>query len=93
MLTLFEVLKMEKWCFEIADERLAAHGLVLNDQNRRKLAVAVGAAVQRASLTLARLAKGEIFSSRPLFPTHSKSAAAPGIASFNATAPASVSIR
>jgi integrase len=70
----FEARKMEKWCVEVADERLAARGSVLDDQNRRKLAVAIGAAVQRASLTLARLAKGEIFSSGPLFPTHSKSA-------------------
>jgi integrase len=70
-----EVLKMEKWCAEVADERLAAHGLVVDDQSRRKLAVAIGAAVQRASLTLARLAKGEVFSSAALFPVHSKSAA------------------
>jgi hypothetical protein len=70
-----EVLKMEKWCLEVADGRLAAHGLVVDDQSRRKLAVAIGIAVQRASLTLARLAKGEIFSSAALFPAHSKSAA------------------
>src|ERR1700733_11548314 len=71
----FETLKMEKWCQEVADERLAAYGLVVDDGSRRKLAVAIGAAVQRASLTLARLAKGEIFSSAALFPAHSKSAA------------------
>ena len=51
-----EVLKMEKWCREVADERLAAQGLVVDDRSRRKLAIAVGAAVQRASLSLARLA-------------------------------------
>jgi hypothetical protein len=44
----FEVLKMEKWCQEVADERLAAQGLAVDDKSRRKLAVAVGAAVQRA---------------------------------------------
>jgi integrase len=71
----FEVLKMEKWCQEVADERLAAHGLVVDDPSRRKLAVAVRAAVQRASLALARLAKGEALGSAVLFPTHSKPAA------------------
>jgi hypothetical protein len=67
----FETLKMEKWCQEVADERLAAQGLVVDDKSRRKLAVAVGAAVQRASLSLARLAKGEVLGSAVLFPTHS----------------------
>jgi integrase len=71
----FEVRKMEKWCQEVADERLAAHGLVVDDKSRRKLAVAVGAAVRRASLSLVRLAKGEILGSAILFPTHSKPAA------------------
>ena len=70
----FEVRNMEKWCQEVADERLAAHGLVVDDKSRRKLAVAVGAAVQRASLSLARLAKGEVLGSAVLFPTHSKPA-------------------
>jgi hypothetical protein len=60
----FEVLKMEKWCQEVADERLAAHGLGVDDKSRRKLAVATGAAVQRASLSLARLAMGEALSPR-----------------------------
>jgi len=68
----YEARKMEQWCQELADERLAAHGLVVDDGSRRKLAVAIGAAVQRASLMLARLAKGEIFSSAALFPAHSK---------------------
>jgi hypothetical protein len=66
---------MEQWCFEVVDERLAAHGLVLDDQSRRRLAVAIGAAAQRVNLMLARLAKGEIFSSATLFSAHSKSAA------------------
>jgi len=64
----FEILKLEKWCEEIADQRLAVCGLVVDDQGRHRLAVAVGAAVQRASLMLARLAKGEVLSSEPLFP-------------------------
>jgi integrase len=67
-----EVLKMEKWCREVADERLATQGLVVDDTSRRKLAVAVGAAVQRASLSLARLAKGEVLGPTVLFPAHSK---------------------
>jgi integrase len=49
---------MEKWCFEIADECLAAHGLLVDETSRRVLAGAVAAALQRASLTLASLAKG-----------------------------------
>jgi hypothetical protein len=71
----FKILEMEKWCQEVADERLVAHGLGVDDQSRRKLGVAIGAAVQRASVALARLAKGEIFSSTVLFPVHSKSPA------------------
>jgi integrase len=69
-----EILRMEKWCQQVADERLAAQGLVVDDKSRRKLAVAVGAAVQRASLSLARLAKGEVLGSTVLFPTQSKAA-------------------
>jgi len=49
---------MEKWCFEIAGECLAAHGLLADEASRRVLAGAVAAALQRASLTLASLAKG-----------------------------------
>jgi hypothetical protein len=49
---------MEKWCFEIADECLVAHGLRVDDSGRRVLARAVAAALQRASLTIASLAKG-----------------------------------
>jgi len=51
---------MEKWCFEIADECLVAHGLRVDEPGRRVLASAVAAALQRASLTLASLAKGGI---------------------------------
>jgi hypothetical protein len=70
----YEARKMEKWCQELADERLAAYGLVVDDKSRRKLAVAVAAAVQRASLSLVRLAKGEVLSPSALFPTHAKPA-------------------
>ena len=54
--------RMERWCFEIADECLAAHGLLVDETGRRVLAGAVAAALQRASLTLASLAKGDIYS-------------------------------
>jgi integrase len=53
-----QISRMEKWCFEIADERLAAHGLLVDETSRRVLAGAIAAALQRASLTLASLAKG-----------------------------------
>ena len=53
-----QISRMEKWCFEIADELLAARGLLVAEINRRVLAGAVAAALQRASLTLASLAKG-----------------------------------
>jgi hypothetical protein len=51
---------MERWCLEGADECLATRGMVVDDQSRRLLAKAIAAAVQRASLTLARLAMGEV---------------------------------
>jgi hypothetical protein len=51
---------MEKWCFEIADECLLAHGLRVDEAGRRVLAGAVAAALQRASLTLVSLAKGGV---------------------------------
>jgi uncharacterized protein DUF6538 len=51
---------MEKWCFEIADECLMAHGLRVDEAGRRVLAGAVAAALQRASVTLASLSKGGV---------------------------------
>jgi integrase len=53
-----QVLQIEKWCLEWADGCSAAHGLVLDDGGRRILAIAIAAALQRASLALAELAKG-----------------------------------
>jgi integrase len=55
---ILQISKMEKWCFEIANECLAAHGLRVDQTSRRVLAGAIAAALQRASLTLASLAKG-----------------------------------
>jgi hypothetical protein len=54
-----QISRMEKWCIDIADECLAAHGLLVDETSRRILAGAVAAALQRASLTLASLAKGD----------------------------------
>jgi integrase len=56
--TSFRAAQMEKWCFEVAEERLAVLGMRVDEQGRRGLAIAVAAAVQRASQTLALLAKG-----------------------------------
>jgi integrase len=55
-----QILQMERWCLDGADECLATRGMVVDDQSRRLLAKAIAAAVQRASLTLARLATGEV---------------------------------
>jgi integrase len=55
-----QISSMEKWCFEIADECLTAHGTRTDAANRRVLAGAIAAALQRASLTLASLAKGNM---------------------------------
>jgi integrase len=55
-----QISEMEKWCFEIADECLLAHGLRVDEVGRRVLAGAVAAALQRASLTLASLSKGGV---------------------------------
>jgi hypothetical protein len=44
------------------DQFASARGLILNEEGRRILARAVAAALQRASLTLAQLAKGATFS-------------------------------
>jgi integrase len=57
---ILHISRMERWCFEIADECLAAHGLLVDETGRRVLAGAVAAALQRASLTLVSLAKGNI---------------------------------
>ena len=52
--------ELKRRCCGTADECLAAHGLIVDDDSRLKLAKAIAAAMQRASLTLARLARGEI---------------------------------
>src|SRR3954452_19717441 len=54
-----QVNKLETWCLQQADEGLAAQGLVVDEDSRRKFAKAIAAAVQRASAPLAQLARGE----------------------------------
>src|SRR4051794_35262387 len=51
--------QLEAWCLQFADDTLDVHDLTVDEPSRLKLAKAVAAAVQRASLTLARWAKGE----------------------------------
>ena len=51
--------ELKRRCCSTADECLAAHGLIVDDDSRLKLAKAIAAAMQQASLTLARLARGE----------------------------------
>lgn len=49
---------MRTFCFAQADNALSHHGLVVDDNSRLKLAKAVSAAFQRASLTLEQLSAG-----------------------------------
>ena len=51
---------MRHRCFEEADRILTHQGFVVDEWSRGKLARAVGAALQKASLTLSRAAHGEI---------------------------------
>lgn len=55
--------QLEAWCVAGADECLAAQGLKVDEKSRLILAKAIAAAVQRASLTLSRLARGETIES------------------------------
>lgn len=49
---------MREFCFAQADNGLAHHGMTVDDFSRLKLARAMGAAFQRASLTISELAEG-----------------------------------
>jgi integrase len=57
--TFGKIARLEEWCLEQADDCLRTHGLMVDEGSRLKLAKAIAAAVQRASLTLARHARGE----------------------------------
>ena len=50
---------MEQFCRERVEELLTSRGLKVDWQSRPKIEKAFGAAIQRASLDLAKLAKGE----------------------------------
>ncbi|WP_018259674.1 DUF6538 domain-containing protein [Methylobacterium sp. WSM2598] len=50
---------LEQWCREAADHELQVRGLLADEDTRTKLARAIGAAVQRASLSLQQMARGE----------------------------------
>lgn len=69
---LYKIARMEQACLEAADGYLSAHGFSEDWQNRRTMARAIGAAIQRASLLLAKLAKGETVPEFP-FPNSSVS--------------------
>jgi integrase len=56
---LSKLIELEAWCERSADECLKLHGLLVDQFSREKLAKAIGAAVQRASVRLAALARGE----------------------------------
>ena len=61
--TATKIFQLEEWCLQAADDCLSQRGFVVDDQSRRTLARAVAAAVQRASVTLSRMAKGEFIAS------------------------------
>lgn len=56
---LYKIARMEQACLEAADGYLSAQGISEDWQNRQTMARAIGAAMQRASLMLAKLARGE----------------------------------
>jgi len=55
----FKIMELEKWCLEHADGLIHTRGLLIDETGRARLAKAIGAAVQRASVTLDRYARGE----------------------------------
>ena len=54
--------EMRDWCLNVAQQELSSHGLAANSNNKTKLAHAVSTAMQNASLTLARYARGDFTS-------------------------------
>ncbi|TNC14952.1 hypothetical protein FF100_05090 [Methylobacterium terricola] len=56
---------MEVLCFEQAGQLIEAKGLVVGKEGHRPLAKAVGASLQRASLTLERFALGDVADKAP----------------------------
>jgi integrase len=81
---------MRHRCFEEADQLLTEHGMVVDEWSRTKLARAVGAALQRASLTIGRAAQGEVSLDVP--PAHPRSEIGPGQADASSSAPPTLSL-
>ncbi|QDM14794.1 site-specific integrase [Tardiphaga sp. vice352] len=69
--------EMEGRCLRGADECLASQGLKVDENSRWLLAKAIAAAVQRASLTLKRLANGEAIENSFFSPSSVAPASAP----------------
>jgi integrase len=53
------LIELQNWCERSADECLKLNGLVVDQLSREKLAKAIGEAVQRASVRLAAMTRGE----------------------------------
>ena len=54
------IAKLEAWCLDQADDLAALRDWILDEASRRRLAKALSAAVQRASLNLARHSEGYV---------------------------------
>lgn len=78
-----DLITMEAFCREKADELLIQRGLKVDALSRQKIERAFGAAIQRASLTLAKLASGQrdALLGSPASPTHSEVRSQTAIAS------------
>jgi hypothetical protein len=78
-----DLITMEAFCREKADELLIQRGLKVDALSRQKIERAFGAAIQRASLTLAKLASGQrdALLGTPASPTHSEVRSQTAIAS------------
>ena len=78
-----DLITMEAFCREKADELLIQRGLKVDALSRQKITKAFGAAIQRASLTLTKLAigQGEALMGSPASPSHSAFGSQTAIAS------------
>ena len=79
----FDLITMEAFCREKADELLNQRGLKVDVLSRQKIERAFGVAIQRASLTLAKLAIGQrdALLGSPASPSHSAFGSQTAIAS------------
>jgi hypothetical protein len=69
-----DLITMEAFCREKVEELLNQRGLTVDALSRQKIERAFGAAIQRASLTLAKLACGQrdALLGSPASPSHSE---------------------